>query len=82
MSEFGFKGSLPLVSLFDSYIVVSLLYVQFREYVCTAQIRYELCNEWQWVLVLHRMAIKLPVVLYQLQFAILFLYEEEWGRIW
>jgi hypothetical protein len=82
MSEFCFKCCLPLVSFLDSNIVVSLSNIQFGEYVCTTQVGNELCNEWKWILVLHHMAVKPPVVLYWSQFAILLLYKEEWRCVW
>jgi hypothetical protein len=63
MSEFCFERSFPLVSLFDSYVVISLSYVHFGEDPGATQIGYELRNEGKWVLISHRMAVKPPVIL-------------------
>jgi hypothetical protein len=66
MSEFSFERRFPLISFLDPYAVVSLSYVHFGEYMCAAQIRNELCNKWEWVLVSYRVAVKPPVVLNRL----------------
>ena len=65
------------VAFADTYIIVSPLYVQFSVYVCIAQIAYEVQDEGEWILVTHSEGIDFSVVLYQSQFAILLLYEEE-----
>jgi hypothetical protein len=46
MSEFCLERSFPLVPLFDSYVIVSLAYVHFREDVGAAQVRYDVTVGW------------------------------------
>ena len=59
------EGSFPLVSLFDSYIVVSPTYIQFCK-VSGLGVQNPVDNvryEGQWIGVLHRHCIELSVVL-------------------
>jgi hypothetical protein len=64
------------VSLFDTYVVVSLTDVEFGEYDGSAKIMNEISNEWEGVLVTNRPSVDLSVVLYWSQLPVL-LFDEE-----
>ena len=56
--------------------------VEFGEVLCSSEFRNKLWDEWEWVLVLHSHGIQGMVVLYQIEFAILFLNEEDGCSHW
>ena len=75
------EGSLPLVSLFDLYIVISPSYVQLCE-VLGFGVRDPVDDIWdegKWVGILHHHHIKLLVILAELWFPILLLDKEDRG---
>ena len=72
------EGGFPLVSLLDSYIVISPTYVQFRE-VSGLGVRNLIDNIWykgKQVGVLHYHHIELAVILDESQFPIFLLHKE------
>jgi hypothetical protein len=64
------------ISLFDTYVVVSLMDVEFGEYDGSAEITNEISNEWEGVLVTNCPSVDLSVVLYWSQLPVL-LFDEE-----
>jgi len=71
------KYSLPLVTFLDANIVEPLSNVKFGEVLRFSEFRNKLWDEWKWVLVLHSHGIQGMVILYQMEFAILFLNKED-----
>ncbi len=71
------KCSLPLVNFLDVNIVEPPSDVEFGEVLHFSEFHNELWDEWEWVLVLHGHGIQGMVVLYQMEFAILFLNKED-----
>ena len=71
------KCGLPLVTFLDANIVEPPLNVEFGEVLCSSEFFNELWNEQEWVYVLHSHDIQGIVVLYQTEFAILFLNKED-----
>ncbi|KAG5333908.1 hypothetical protein C0989_004680, partial [Termitomyces sp. Mn162] len=74
----GPEGGLLLISFLDVHIVVTPLDVQFSEVSCTLEVVDELRDEGERVTVLHHHGIENPVVLNQLERAILLLDKEDW----
>ncbi len=71
------KCGLLLITFLDVNIVESPSNVEFGEVLHSLEFHNELWNEQEWVLVLHGHGIQGAVVLYQMEFAILFLNEED-----
>src|SRR6266511_5025912 len=76
------KCSLPLVTFLDANIVEPPSNVNFGEVLHSSEFHNELPDEREWVLVLHGHGIQGTVVLYQMEFAILFLNKEDRHSHW
>ena len=78
------EGSLPLVPLFDLYVVVSPTYVKLHEVLCLG-VQNSIDEIWykrERVGVFHCHCIKLSVVLDESQFPIFLFHKEYWGCHW
>ncbi|KAG5336712.1 hypothetical protein C0989_012024 [Termitomyces sp. Mn162] len=75
-SPVGLEGSLPLISLVNAHIVVTPLDIQLSEVLHTLEVD-ELGDEGERVMALHHHGVEYPVVLDQLEGAILLFDEED-----
>ena len=73
----GDEGGFPLVSILDSYIVVSPSNIEFGEDLGVSQLIYEIRDEGEWVGVADGVFIDIAVVLAWAKSAVLFFNEEE-----
>ena len=71
------KGCLPLISLLDPDIVVTLSNIKFSEVLGVLHFVDELLNQRQWILVLDCPFIEFAIILYRAQRIISLLDEEE-----
>ena len=78
-SLIGDEGCFPLVSVFDSDVVVAPSDVELREEFCSFYSRDKLGDEWEWVAVLYCPFINLPIVLHWPELSV-FLFDKEEGR--
>ncbi|KAG5349138.1 hypothetical protein C0989_005657 [Termitomyces sp. Mn162] len=74
----GLEGHLPLISLLNVHIVVTLLDVQLSEVLHTLEVVDELGDEGERVAILHYHGIEYSIVLYQSEGAILLFDKEDW----
>ena len=74
----GGKGSLPLISFFDSDIVVAPTNVEFGEVLGPFETVDNVRDEGEWVAVLDCALVQLPVVLHESKLPILLLDKEDW----
>ena len=63
---FGLECRFPLVSIFDVYIVVAPLYIQFREVSGSFQLLDEFRDEWEGIGILDCSFVEFPVILARL----------------
>ncbi|KAG6899636.1 hypothetical protein C0993_008449 [Termitomyces sp. T159_Od127] len=78
----GLEGSLPLISLLSVHIVVTPPNIQFSEVPHLPEVIDELGDEGEGLAILHHQGIKNPVVLDQLERAILLFNEEDQRGQW
>jgi len=76
-ASFHSKHGLPLITFLDVNIVEPPSNVEFGEVLRSSEFCNKLWDEREWVLVLHGHSIQGMVVLYQMEFAILFLNKED-----
>src|SRR6266481_9415217 len=78
------EGHFPLITLFDAHIVISPTYIQLCEVLGFGfrNIVDNIGDEGEWVGVLHRHGIELPVVLHELELTVLLIDKEDWGCHW
>ncbi|KAG6892434.1 hypothetical protein C0993_003848, partial [Termitomyces sp. T159_Od127] len=81
-SSVGLEGSLPLISLLDVHIVVTPPDIHFGEVPCPPEVIDELKDEGKGIVILHCHGVKNPVVLDQLERAILLSNEEGQRSHW
>ena len=74
----GGECGLPLISFFDTDVVVPPSYVHLREVLHSFQFVNEGGNEWKWICVLDCLFIEVSIVLARTESSVLFLYEKEW----
>ena len=65
LSFVGYKGRLPLVSIFDADVVIPPSYVELGEDSGAFDPCYEFQNQWERVSILYHPFVDLSVVLYQ-----------------
>jgi len=73
----GNKGGFPLVSVFDSDIVIAPSDIELGEYFGVFEFVDEVGDQWERVGIPNSVFIKIPVVLTGTESSILFLYKEE-----
>ena len=72
------EGSLPLVFLLDSDVVIAPSYIKLCEDTSSFQLVDDVSCKWKGVAILDRDLVKLSVVLYEMKASILFLHKEHW----
>ena len=72
------KGRLLLISLFDLHIVVSPSQVHLCKYSFAPHVIYQLCDQWQGIIILHSLSVELAIVHNHALSSILLSYEKYW----
>src|SRR6266481_3973418 len=75
------ESSFPLITLFDTHIVISPTYIQLREVLGFGfrNLVDNIGDEGEWVGVLHHHGIELLVVLHEPELTVLLINKEDWG---
>ena len=72
------EGSLPLVFLLDSNVVIASSYIELREDTGSFQLIDDVSCKWKGVAILDCDLVKLSVVLYKMKVSVLLLHKEHW----
>ena len=78
----GGKGSFPLVSIFDAYIIISPSYIELGEEFCSLEFVEEVRYQQEGISIVDHVFVQVPVILTRLEFSIFLLYEKEGRCLW